>query len=146
MIDNVSAFDKEQLKSTPVEEKSWLPDVDTIQTEKSHLDHLKNISSFDQAALSPVKTSEPLTGIELALQESMRSNITDELVSFDKSDLKITDTIEKVSLPDEEIIRSERQHQDFLTGVQAGVSLKKTDTREPISPVDLVKLETGKDQ
>ena len=24
--------------------------------------------------------------------------------------------------------------------------MKKTDTREPISPVDLVKLETGKDQ
>ena len=63
-----------------------------------------------------------------------------------RSDLKITDTIEKVSLPDEEIIKSERQHQDFLTGVQAGVNLKKTDTREPISPVDLVKLETGKDQ
>ena len=84
MIDNLSAFDKEQLKSTPVEEKSWLPDVDTIQSEKSHLDHLKNISTFDQSALSPVKTSEPLTGIELAMQESMRTNITDELVSFDK--------------------------------------------------------------
>merc|ERR1719219_3117337 len=146
MIDNLSTFDKEQLKSTPVEEKSWLPDVDTIQSEKSHLDHLKNISSFDQSALSPVKTSEPLTGIELALQESMRSNITDELVSFDKSALKTTDTIEKVSLPDEEIIKSEKQHQDFLTGVQTGVDLRKTETREPISPVDLVKLETGKDQ
>ena len=84
MIEGLSGFDKEQLKSTPVEEKTWLPDVDTIQSEKSHLDHLKNISTFDQSALSPVKTSEPLTGIELALQESMRSNITDELVSFDK--------------------------------------------------------------
>jgi len=146
MIDNLSAFDKEQLKSTPVEEKSWLPDVDTIQSEKSHLDHLKNISTFDQSALSPVKTSEPLTGIELAMQESMRTNITDELVSFDKSDLKTTDTIEKISLPDEEIIKTEKQHQDFLTGVQTGVALKKTDTREPISPVDLIKLETGKDQ
>ena len=84
MMEGLSGFDKEQLKSTPVEEKSWLPDVDTIQSEKSHLDHLKNISTFDQSALSPVKTSEPLIGIELALQESMRSNITDELVSFDK--------------------------------------------------------------
>merc|ERR1719510_1685818 len=146
VMEGLSGFDKEQLKSTPVEEKSWLPDVDTIQSEKSHLDHLKNISTFDQTALAPVKTSEPLTGIELALQESMRSNITDELVSFDKSDLKTTDTIEKVSLPDEEIIKSEKQHQDFLTGVQTGVDLKKTETREPISPVDLVKLETGKDQ
>merc|ERR1719150_2030287 len=146
MIEGLSGFDKEQLKSTPVEEKSWLPDVDTIQSEKSHLDHLKNISSFDQSALSPVKTTEPLTGIELAMQESMRSNITDELVSFDKSDLKTTDTIEKVSLPDEEVIKSEKQHQDFLTGVQAGVPLKKTDTREPINPMDLLKLETGKDQ
>merc|ERR1719510_2641704 len=146
VMEGLSGFDKEQLKSTPVEEKSWLPDVDTIQSEKSHLDHLKNISTFDQSALSPVKTSEPLIGIELALQESMRSNITDELVSFDKSDLKTTDTIEKVSLPDEEIIKSEKQHQDFLTGVQTGVDLRKTETREPISPVDLVKLETGKDQ
>jgi len=146
MIDNLSVFDKEQLKSTPVEEKSWIPDVDTIQSEKSHLDHLKNISTFDQSALSPVKTSEPLTGGELAMQESMRNNITDELVSFDKSELKTTDTIEKISLPDEEIIKSEKQHQDFLTGVQTGVALKKTDTREPINPMDLLKLEAGKDQ
>ena len=63
-----------------------------------------------------------------------------------RSDLKTTDTIEKVSLPDEEVIKSEKQHQDFLTGVQAGVPLKKADTREPINPMDLLKLETGKDQ
>ena len=63
-----------------------------------------------------------------------------------RSDLKTTDTIEKISLPDEEIIKTEKQHQDFLTGVQTGVALKKTDTREPISPGDLIKLETGKDQ
>ena len=54
--------------------------------------------------------------------------------------------MEKVSLPDDEVIKSEKQHQDFLSGVQTGVTLKKTDTREPINPVDLLKLETGKDQ
>ena len=63
-----------------------------------------------------------------------------------RSELRTTDTVEKISLPDEEVIKSEKQHQDLLTGVQTGVNLKKTDTREPINPLDLVKLETGKDQ
>ena len=82
-----------------------------------------------------------ISNIGLGPQASLYNNHV-----IPRSDLKTTDTIEKVSLPDEEIIKSERQHQDFLTGVQTGVNLKKTDTREPISPVDLVKLETGKDQ
>jgi len=34
-----------------------------------------------------------------------------------------------VTLPDDEIISSEKQHQELLTGVQTGVELKKTDTR-----------------
>jgi len=82
----------------------------------------------------------------LSRQETVRSNISDELVAFDKSELKPTETVEKVTLPDDDIISSERQHQEFLTGVQTGVELKKTDTREPLNPLDLAKLESNKDQ
>merc|ERR1712227_169619 len=146
IIENVSDFDKGQLKEVDVEEKTVLPDVDTIQSEKTHMEHLSSIASFDQSALSKVKVSEPMTGVELAKQESYRTSISDELVSFDKSELKPTETIEKVALPDDEVISSERQHQELITGVQAGVDLKKTDTREPINPLDLAKLETSKDQ
>ena len=67
-----------------MEEKTWLPDVDTIQSEKTHMEHLSSIASFDQSALSKVKVSEPMTGVELAKQESYRTSISDELVSFDK--------------------------------------------------------------
>ena len=63
-----------------------------------------------------------------------------------RSGLKPTETVEKVALPDDEVISSEKQHQELLTGVQTGVELKKTDTREPINPLDLAKLETSKDQ
>merc|ERR1712227_351881 len=146
VIENVSDFDKGQLKEVDVEEKTVLPDVDTIQSEKTHMEHLSSIASFDQSALSKVKVSEPMTGVELAKQESYRTSISDELVSFDKSELKPTETIEKVALPDDEVISSEKQHQELITGVQAGVDLKKTDTREPINPLDLAKLETSKDQ
>ena len=66
--------------------------------------------------------------------------------NISRSELKPTETIEKVALPDDEVISSEKQHQELITGVQAGVDLKKTDTREPINPLDLAKLETSKDQ
>ena len=60
--------------------------------------------------------------------------------------MKPTETVEKISLPDDEIISSEKQHHDFLTGLQAGVELKPTETREPLNPLDLAKLETSKGQ
>ena len=63
-----------------------------------------------------------------------------------RSGLKPTETVEKISLPDDETISSERQHQDLLSGLQAGVELRRADTREPINPLELAKLETSKDQ
>ena len=60
--------------------------------------------------------------------------------------MKPTETVEKISLPDDETISSERQHQDLLSGLQAGVELRRADTREPINPLELAKLETSKDQ
>jgi len=146
LIENVTGFDKQQLKEVESEEKSVLPDADTIQSEKSHIEHLSNIASFDQSALAKVKVSEPLSGVEIAKQESFRTSISDELVSFDRSELKHTETVEKISLPDDDVISSEKQHQEFLSGVQTGVELKKTETREPFNPLDLAKLEVNKDQ
>jgi len=146
LIENVTGFDKQQLKEVESEEKSVLPDADTIQSEKSHIEHLSNIASFDQSALAKVKVAEPLSGVEIAKQESFRTSISDELVSFDRSELKPTETVEKISLPDDDVISSEKQHQEFLSGVQTGVELKKTDTREPLNPLDLAKLEVNKDQ
>jgi len=52
VLENVTGFDRDLLKGVELEEKSWLPDNDTIQSEKSHMEHLSSIASFDQAALS----------------------------------------------------------------------------------------------
>ena len=84
VLDGVSTFDKESLKVSELEEKSILPDAETIESEKSHLSHLKNIDQFDVSVLNLVRTAEPLTGPEVSKQESLRSNITEELVAFDK--------------------------------------------------------------
>ena len=54
--------------------------------------------------------------------------------------------MEKISLPDDEIISSEKQHNEFLSGLQAGVELKPTETREPLNPLDLAKMESSKGQ
>lgn len=146
VLDGVSAFDKEILKHSDIEEKSVLPDKETIEIEKSHVDHLKGIGEFDQANLTPVKVAEPLSGPDVSKQESMRTNISEELKTFDKTELKLTETVEKISLPDVGAITSEKQHMDLLTGLESGVDLKKTETREPLNPLDLARLEITKDQ
>jgi len=146
VLDGVSGFDKEVLKHNDLEEKIVLPDKETIEIEKSHVEHLKGIGEFDQANLTPVKVAEPLSGPEVSKQESFRSNISEELKTFDKTDLKLTETVEKISLPDVGAISSEKQHMDLLTGLETGVDLKKTETREPLNPLDLARLEITKDQ
>lgn len=146
VLDSVSGFDKEILKHSDVEEKIVLPDKETIDIEKSHAEHLKGIGEFDQANLVSIKVAEPLSGPEVSKQESLRTNISEELKTFDKTELKLTETVEKVTLPDAGAITSEKQHLDFLTGLESGVDLKKTETREPLNPLDLAKLEISKDQ
>ena len=42
------------------------------------------MGEFDQSTLTPVKVSEPLSGPEVAKQETMRTNISEELKTFDK--------------------------------------------------------------
>ena len=45
-----------------------------------------------------------------------------------RSDLKETDTDEKVILPGVEELKSEKQHQDMLESVEKGVELKHVET------------------
>jgi len=146
VLDGVSEFDKEVLKHSEVEEKIVLPDQETIEIEKSHVEHLKGIGEFDRNVLTPVREGVSLSGPEVSKQESLRTNISEELKIFDKTELKLTETVEKVSLPDVGAITSEKQHIDLLTGLETGVDLKKTETREPLNPLDLARLEISKDQ
>merc|ERR1711892_689201 len=146
VLDGVSAFDKEALKHSDVDEKSVLPDKETIEIEKSHVQHLKGIGEFDHTNLTPVKVAEPLSGPDVSKQESMRTSISEELKIFDKTELKLTETVEKVGLPDVDAINTEKQHMDHLTSLESGVDLKKTETREPLNPLDLARIEITKDQ
>merc|ERR1712128_137019 len=146
VLDGVSAFDKEALKHSDVDEKSVLPDKETIEIEKSHVQHLKGIGEFDHTNLTPVKVAEPLSGPDVSKQESMRTSISEELKIFDKTELKLTETVEKVGLPDVEAINTEKQHLDHLTSLESGVDLKKTETREPLNPLDLARIEITKDR
>ena len=59
--------------------------------------------------------------------------------------MKLTETIEKISLPDVDTISSERQHADLLSGLEGEVELSRTETREPLNPLDLAKLQVTKD-
>jgi NAD(P)-dependent dehydrogenase (short-subunit alcohol dehydrogenase family) len=146
VLDGVSTFDKEALKHSDVDEKGVLPDKETIEIEKSHVEHLKGIGEFDQTNLTPVKVTEPLSGPDVSKQESMRTNISEELKTFDKTELKLTETVEKTGLPDVEAITTEKKHIDHLTNLETGVELKKTETREPLNPLDLARIEITKDQ
>jgi len=146
VIDGVTSFDKDGLKHFDTEEKVVLPDMATIETEKTHVEHLKSIGDFDPTNLKPVKVAEPLSGPEVTKQESMRTNISEELKTFDKSDLKLTETNEKVGMPDVGDIHMEKQLMDHLSSLENGVELKKTETKEPINPLELAKLEISKDQ
>ena len=49
--------------------------------------------------------------------------------------MKLTETVEKISLPDVDTISSERQHAYLLSGLEGGVELRRTETRLPLNPL-----------
>merc|ERR1711970_550699 len=51
VLAGVSTFDKEALKHSDVDEKTVLPDKETIEIEKSHVEHLKGIGSLTTTIL-----------------------------------------------------------------------------------------------
>jgi len=146
VMESLETFDVEGLKHSQVQEKTVLPDVSTIQEEKTHVEHLKGIGGFDQSLLTKVKTPEPLSGAEVWKQESLRDTMNSEVATFDKTELKETEVEEKFVLPGPMDIQAEKQHQDLLQGLEEGLQLKKTETREPLDPLELAKLELHKDQ
>jgi len=146
VLEGVETFNVEGLRHSEVHEKTILPDMTTIQHERTQVEHLAGIGAFDQSSLTPVKVAEPLTGPELSRLENQRSGISSELAAFDKTGLKETEVEEKSVLPGVQDIQAEKQHMDFLQGVETGIELKKTETREPTNPLDLARLELHKDQ
>jgi len=146
VMEGVETFNMEGLRHSEVQEKAVLPDMTTIQEERIHVEHLAGIGAFDQSSLTPVKVAEPLTGPELVKQENLRDSISEELVTFDKTELKETNVEEKSVLPGVEDIQAERQHMDLLQGLESGMELKKTETREPTNPLELARMELHKDQ
>jgi hypothetical protein len=51
---------------------------------------------------------------------------------------------EKNKLPSQSTITSERLHLSLMSGLTNGVELKKTETKEPASPMDLARMEMMK--
>ena len=146
VLEKVEGFDIGELRHSEVIERIQLPDEATIHAERTHVEHLATIGKFDQDSLTPVKVLEPLTGPEVAKLEMAREGISSELANFDKADLKETEVEEKVVLPGREEIEQEREHLQHMAGLEAGLELRKTETREPTNPLDLAKLELHKDQ
>merc|ERR1719220_1961006 len=146
VLEKVEGFDLGDLRHSEMVERINLPDEATIQAERTHVEHLATIGAFDQASLTPVKVLEPLTGPEVSKLEKAREGISSELAAFDKADLKETEVEEKVVLPGKEEIAQERGHLEHIASLEAGLELRKTETREPTSPLDLAKLELHKDQ
>ena len=146
VLEKVEGFDIGELRHSEVIERIQLPDEATIHAERTHVEHLATIGKFDQDSLTPVKVLEPLTGPEVAKLEMAREGISSELANFDKADLKETEVEEKVVLPGKEEIEQEREHLQHMAGLEAGLELRKTETREPTNPLDLAKLELHKDQ
>lgn len=149
LLVNVAAFGSTggaALRPTTTQERAVLPDMEALQQEKSHNEFMKGISSFDPSSLKAVRTVEPLSGSELAVQEIVRKEIGDQLITFDRSALTETIATEKVVLPGVQEIQEERRHLNLLHELEDGVSLKKVDTKEPPSPIDLARLELGKSE
>ena len=134
VLEKVEGFDIGELRHSEVVERIQLPDEATIHAERTHVEHLATIGKFDQDSLTPVKVLEPLTGPEVAKLEMAREGISSELANFDKADLKETEVEEKVVLPGREEIEQEREHLQHMAGLEAGLELRKTETREPTNP------------
>lgn len=59
-----------------------------------------------------------------------------------RSGLKMTSSLEEKNiLPSQSTITSEKLHLSLMSGLTTGVELKKTETKEPASPMDLARME-----
>jgi len=145
VVEGVMNFEKDALKHTEVDERNVLPDADTLKAEKQQSELFKGIGDFDSSNLKTVSTREPVSGPELVKQESARTEISDQIQTFDRGDLRETDTDEKGVLPGVDDIKSEKQHVEMLEGLEKGVELRHVETVGPTSPVDHAKQELARE-
>lgn len=145
VVAGVINFEKDALKPTEVDERNVLPDAGTLEAEKQESEHFKGIGDFDSSSLKSVSTREPVSGPDLIRQESARTEISDQIQTFDRSELRETDIDEKVILPGADDIKTEKQHVEMLEGLEKGVELRHVETVGPTSPVDLAKHELARE-
>jgi hypothetical protein len=143
-IKSIPSFDSSSLSATITTEKTVLPDQSTIEKERAHLKHLNGIGSFDHSDLTNVKHPEPLTGHQLARQESLREEISSELAVFDSTALRRTITSDMNLLPDKSTIQQEQVRRRHFAGIHSfdHSDLAHVKSPEPLSGRELARQES----
>merc|ERR1740129_794247 len=143
LVEGVENFERTELKQTQVNEKSVLPDAQTLKEEREKFDLLKGVEDFEPAGLTHVSTKESLSGVELLKQELTHKALNESLESFEKGDLKQTEMLEKNFLPDSETLKAEKSRSDLMRGLEEfePSDLTPVKTMEPASGADMAKQE-----
>jgi len=143
----VNDFDRAILKPTETKEKVILPGEEDIKTEKNHQGILQGVECFENEKLKNVKTRQPVSPSAAMQTELARDSSLSAVSDFDRANLKPTETKEKVILPGEEDIKTEKTHQGILLGVEAfeNEKLKTVKTRQPVSPSAVMQNELARD-
>jgi len=137
----LETFDQKSMKSVSIEEKIVLPDSETIEKEKVHESFLKGVETFNQESLSHVRTPEPVSGVDLLKQELNIKNVVDSVETFVTTSLKTTTTEEKITLPDAETIKQEKERANLLKDLESDHDLAPVVLKEPLSGAALLKQE-----
>jgi len=118
------------LNKVETTEKVVLPSAEDLKQEKAVEGVLKGVE--DGVKLTPVKTKEPASALELAKSEMAQRNSLEQVANFDANKLKHVETAEKNPLPDSDSIKAEAEHMKFKEGIEgfAKDQLKHSDTVE----------------
>jgi len=107
-----------ELKHVEVAEKIVLPSAEDLKNEKVHENLQKGIEGFTPDKLKAVKTKEPASGADLMKTEIATGATIKAVEGFDAAALKKAETVEKNSLPDQEAIKAEKEHEQFKSGIE----------------------------
>jgi len=104
------------LKKVETTEKNVLPSAEDMKQEKAVEGVLKGVE--DGVKLTPVKTKEPASALELAKNEMSHRNSLDLVKAHDPNSLNHVETAEKNPLPDMDSIKAEAEHMKFKEGIE----------------------------
>jgi len=104
------------LKKVETAEKNVLPSAEDMKQEKAVEGVLKGVE--DGVKLTPVKTKEAASPLELAKQENAQRNSLDLVANFDANKLNHVETAEKNPLPDTDSIKAEAEHMKFKESIE----------------------------